>query len=789
MASFADISIRFSADLKKFSSEMQNAQREMKKFGGQLKNVGAGLSAAITLPLLGLGALAVKTAADFETLETGLVTAMEGSESAAKSAFDQITKFAASTPFQVDQVANAFIKLKNLGLDPSERALNSYGNTASAMGKSLNQVIEAVADAATGEFERLKEFGIKSKQQGDQVVFTFKGVETAVKKDAASIQKYLLNIGETDFAGGMERQSRTFQGRISTLKDNLALLGREFGNIILDYINPFVDKIGAIAKSFQNLSPETKKLIVQVGALAAAVGPLLVTIGYLSANVIPGLITAFAAVRTAFTALTATIAANPIGALVTVLGLAAAAFIVFGNSSEKAVKQQTILEQVSEEAAKSIASEKAKLEELLFIARDEQVSKEQRLKAIQELNKLSPKYLGNLTLEKINTDEARKAIDLYNESLLKTAKVKAAQERLTKIQAEIIDAELSASKSRNRLLTDEAFQRRIAAVAQQKGITTEQAQKELQDALNIGSSLRQKNLKEEAAALLEIIKANDLFNESLLSTNAGLGDGKVQKVSTVNTITTVGGQGIDAQNEKLREQIAILEAARSQYSETSAEYKYLSDQIAFHSETIKNSINGIVGEGVGFTQFDAKAFQMGERMKWLAEMGSELGSAMGATFEDFTGSMLNSLNLADHGFQGFIKSLGKTINKLISQMLASALAQSISGATASGASTGPAAVFTTPAFIASAIAGVFAAFAAIPKFADGGVVFGPTFGMMGEYAGARNNPEVIAPLNKLKEMIEPSGINAIDLGLGTRIKGTDLEIIIERVVQRNSRLR
>ena len=41
----------------------------------------------------------------------------------------------------------------------------------------------------------------------------------------------------------------------------------------------------------------------------------------------------------------------------------------------------------------------------------------------------------------------------------------------------------------------------------------------------------------------------------------------------------------------------------------------------------------------------------------------------------------------------------------------------------------------------------------LPAFAEGGIVSGPTVGLMGEYAGANTNPEVIAPLNKLKDMI------------------------------------
>lgn len=57
----------------------------------------------------------------------------------------------------------------------------------------------------------------------------------------------------------------------------------------------------------------------------------------------------------------------------------------------------------------------------------------------------------------------------------------------------------------------------------------------------------------------------------------------------------------------------------------------------------------------------------------------------------------------------------------------------------------------------AAIAGVLASFAAIPKFADGGIAYGPTLGLFGEYADASNNPEVVAPLDKLRSLINPAG--------------------------------
>jgi phage-related minor tail protein len=122
-----------------------------------------------------------------------------GSVEAAGAAFEQVEKFAATTPFPLEESLRAFIKLKALGLDPSEEALRSYGNTSLAMGKKLNDMIEAVADATTGEFERLKEFGIKANSQGDSVAFTFRGITTVVRKNAQEIEAYLRGIGDTDF--------------------------------------------------------------------------------------------------------------------------------------------------------------------------------------------------------------------------------------------------------------------------------------------------------------------------------------------------------------------------------------------------------------------------------------------------------------------------------------------------------------------------------------------------------------------------------------------------------------
>jgi hypothetical protein len=72
-------------------------------------------------------------------------------------------------------------------------------------------------------------------------------------------------------------------------------------------------------------------------------------------------------------------------------------------------------------------------------------------------------------------------------------------------------------------------------------------------------------------------------------------------------------------------------------------------------------------------------------------------------------------------------------------------------------------------------------FSQTPKFANGGIVSGPTLGLMGEYAGARSNPEVIAPLSKLKDLLGGGGSAVIP---DVKILGEDIYISFNRYKKR-----
>lgn len=200
----------------------------------------------------GFGALfsgIVRTNAEMQTLKSSLKT-VTGSTEAATQAFKRIEQFAITTPFDLNEWTQGFIKMKALGLDPSEEALTSYGNTAAAMGKSLNQMIEAVADASTGQFERLLEFGIKAQSEGDRVKLTFQGVTTEIGKNAEEITGYLKNIGLVNFAGAMDDQMKNLTPAFSNLKQAFASLAVSIGEAGLnDLVRDLTVRITDMANS------------------------------------------------------------------------------------------------------------------------------------------------------------------------------------------------------------------------------------------------------------------------------------------------------------------------------------------------------------------------------------------------------------------------------------------------------------------------------------------------------------------------------------------------------------
>lgn len=169
--------------------------------------------------------------------------------------------------------------------------------------------------------------------------------------------------------------------------------------------------------------------------------------------------------------------------------------------------------------------------------------------------------------------------------------------------------------------------------------------------------------------------------------------------------------------------------------------------------------------------FDKLMTDMSMAVEKLGEdIAISLGEALG-----------NQLSGQGNGIEGFVQSVVGQLGNFVKTVGKMLIAYGISVEKFRSAFIQPqVAVAAGIAMVAlgTAVANQMKQGPSVTAFADGGIVSGPTLGLMGEYPGARNNPEVIAPLDKLKTLMKPeqsSGYVA-----QTHISGRDLAIVLER---------
>lgn len=200
---------------------------------------------------------AYNTRKEFAKYEAVLRNTFQSQEKA-NDAMKMLQQLAANTPSSLQEWTEGYIKLVNRGLQPTSQELTNLGDLAASQGKSLDQLIEAVLDAMTGENERLKEFGIKASKEGEKTQFTFRGVTTEVQNSESAIQDYLLSLGRLEgVAGSMAVQMNELEGIQSNLGDTMDAffnnIGRKlepFWKSILKGANGFFSELNKMFTSY-----------------------------------------------------------------------------------------------------------------------------------------------------------------------------------------------------------------------------------------------------------------------------------------------------------------------------------------------------------------------------------------------------------------------------------------------------------------------------------------------------------------------------------------------------------
>lgn len=193
--------------------------RSLASFALQATQVGAAMAVAAAAFVV---TDIIRTGMQFETFEATLRN-LTGSSAAAKQSLAWIQDFSTTTPFELDEVTQGFIRAKQRGIDPMDGSLRKLGDAASAVNRPIEDAVEAVSDGMRGQFERLIDFGVTASKSGDQVKLSWvkngKEMSRTVSSDMLPMKAALLDIFDTLYGGTADAKSGTLSGILSNLRD------------------------------------------------------------------------------------------------------------------------------------------------------------------------------------------------------------------------------------------------------------------------------------------------------------------------------------------------------------------------------------------------------------------------------------------------------------------------------------------------------------------------------------------------------------------------------------------
>lgn len=288
--------------------------------------------------------------------------------------------------------------------------------------------------------------------------------------------------------------------------------------------------------------------------------------------------------------------------------------------------------------------------------------------------------------------------------------------------------------------------------------------KSLEDIGKVISALEAKLLKAGESERAEIQKQINLWNAKKEAIEQSL-----QLVGMDENFAEMvaGGLGLGEEMElTLRAKVVGVEIAKQRIEELRKMYAVASDE---ERDAIKKSIR----------VWQQYVTQYGN----TATAGEQVTAVLGGL-----SSMANSMTgVVNDNAAGWI-TWGSNVLSSIAQVIPQLI--SLCTANTAVAATGAASSVASIPFVGWILAGaaalsLVATLASIPKYAEGGIAYGPTIGLFGEYSGASTNPEVVAPLDRLKALIGNTG------GGGTvefRIEGRTLVGILKKENKRSSRI-
>lgn len=274
-----DVTIKIKGDSKEYKATLNDVKKDTNKLSTSSLKASVGL-AGMAGAVVAIGAAlkgAVTEAAKFEDIGVQFEV-LTGSVDKANDALNQLKEFSAGTPFQFEEIANAGKLLLSFGEDVSmmRTRLQEIGDVSAATGtdlQALATIYGQVSAAGRLTGERLNQLQERSINIAPAIAKVFKvqehEVRELVSKGLVSAEKFkeaftsLSEEGGIAF-GGLEKKSKTLNGKISTLTDNWKLLTAEVGNRFLPVakraVSAFTNLIKAITPKTASRENSVKML-------------------------------------------------------------------------------------------------------------------------------------------------------------------------------------------------------------------------------------------------------------------------------------------------------------------------------------------------------------------------------------------------------------------------------------------------------------------------------------------------------------------------------------------------
>jgi tape measure domain-containing protein len=634
------------------------------------------LELALTLPIIGLGAASLKSFADIEKLQNGLIAIM-GSSTDAAVEMERLRKVAENPGLALPEVVKASASLQSVGMnaDAARETITQFGNAVARAGGGAEQfdgVVLALSQiSAVGKVtqedlnqikERLPEFARVMKEEF--------GVVTAegIRELGISSEEFIKrSVGAL---GNLERANGGLANTFDNLKDNVGASLAELGKAINETLNleAVVATLSAglqrLVDGFKSLNPETQGFIVKAGLLVAALGPAIFIVGKLISTfgALIGttrlIMTTVKNLSTVISGAFAKILANPaiLGVTLAIAAVGAIALYVYDNWQAFSDRFKNIWINIKNSVMQGVTFVLGKLDSL-------------------------QKALG---------------LDLFDLS------------GMTKYQEE---------------------QRIVAAEFKTIGETVDSLKGKFKSLFMAAPGKGGGSTATEGTGEL-------VFGDGGAPTGGGTGGGEGvgaalnTPIDTVNLLPTL---------DLLPDKLESISAANERLKQT--------------NEDVANSFNKIT-----------------PAVKSAADMLTPMQAILVEGINTFA-------DLAAGGFES-MKELAQAVKKSVAEIIGNLIRMFVAKALA-GLPPTPFMLAIAPAI--AALAGNLGKSLIMkigaPKLAEGGLAYGPTMATVGDNRNARVDPEVIAPLSKLKSMMGDMGVGGT---LETRISGNDLIILLNR---------